>query len=58
MAGDRPPHRQHKSVGIFFRDAQTFVLFRPKSNNCQVRNDTKFSPRAPVRVGVFIFGNL
>jgi hypothetical protein len=32
--------------------------FSGKSNSCQVRNHTKFSGRAPVRVGVFIFGNL
>jgi hypothetical protein len=49
---------QHKSVGIFFPDAQKFVLFSGKSNNCPVRNHTKFSPTTPGRVGVFIFGNL
>jgi hypothetical protein len=49
---------QHKFVGIFFLDAQTFVLFSPKSNNCQERNHTKFSRCAPLGVRVFKFGNL
>jgi hypothetical protein len=58
MAGVSPEHRHNTNQSEYFSEAQTFVLFSPKSNNGQVRNYRKFSRCTPVRVGMFIFGNL